>query len=396
MSKDLVVIDNAIVKASYTLSVNEQRLILTALAQIPKETPIDPGQLFYIRREDFIKLGSHVDNVARDIRTAIEELEDKCIVVDTPIGRRSFGWLEDSFIYDANGEKKLREKYPREEDYQHHIQKLKEYNLLVDENKFKNDKSIVAYICFDYKLMPFLSDLRANFTKFFLNDVVDFTSSYSYRIYQMMMQFKGTGYLIVSLDELRYSLALTDKYPQVGDLKRFVIDISLKEISKKSPYKATYSLKKTGRTYTHLEIKFKAKKKTEDGNGYLPDDLEENHCEISATENSPQIITEPPKKHLEQQALPNQQHNLNFENNVIPTANKPIIENEIYSQPLSDAQIKKLAIYKKDFIDVNSSRISPTYRGDYDELFNSWKPMLQDAEGVLTFKKVREFLNRTA
>ena len=42
MNSDLVVMDNSIVKASYNLSVSEQRLLLSALAQIPKNQPIDP------------------------------------------------------------------------------------------------------------------------------------------------------------------------------------------------------------------------------------------------------------------------------------------------------------------------------------------------------------------
>ena len=44
VSNDLVVMDNSIVKASYNLSVSEQRLLLSALAQIPKNQPIDPKQ----------------------------------------------------------------------------------------------------------------------------------------------------------------------------------------------------------------------------------------------------------------------------------------------------------------------------------------------------------------
>lgn len=37
--------------------------------------------------------------------------------------------------------------------------------------------------------------------------------------YQMMMQFKSTGYCKISLDDLRYSLALFDKYDATKDLK---------------------------------------------------------------------------------------------------------------------------------------------------------------------------------
>ena len=42
MSNDLIVMDNSIVKASYNLSVSEQRLLLSALAQIPKNKTYRP------------------------------------------------------------------------------------------------------------------------------------------------------------------------------------------------------------------------------------------------------------------------------------------------------------------------------------------------------------------
>lgn len=48
--------DNSIVKASYNLSVSEQRLLLSALVQIPKNEPIDPKRAYYITREDFVRL----------------------------------------------------------------------------------------------------------------------------------------------------------------------------------------------------------------------------------------------------------------------------------------------------------------------------------------------------
>ena len=36
---------------------------------------------------------------------------------------------------------------------------------------------------------------------------------------------------------------------------------------------------------------------------------------------------------------------------------------------LSDAQIKKIGVYKQEFIDANTSKISPNDRRGYDEIF---------------------------
>ena len=74
-----------------------------------------------------------------------------------------------------------------------------------------------------------------------------------------MMQFKSTGYRKIRLDDLRNMLDLNDKYPLTADLKRRVIDTAIDELNEKSPITIKYKLLKTGRKFTHLELKFKSK-----------------------------------------------------------------------------------------------------------------------------------------
>ena len=76
-----------------------------------------------------------------------------------------------------------------------------------------------------------------------------------------MMQFKSTGYRKIKLDDLRNMLELNDKYPLTADLKRWVIDTAIDELNEKSPITIKYQLLKTGRKFTHLELKFEAKDK---------------------------------------------------------------------------------------------------------------------------------------
>ena len=257
MANDLVVMHNDIVTSAYNLSVNEQRLIYCALKQIPKEEALDPNTPFYISRDDFIELGASPINVARDIRQATKDLMKKTIYVSTDTGILEFHWLSEVLRYDKNAEKKLKEKYPDPKDYKKYINSLRLYNLL-DSLPNRTD-DIVARITFHEKVVPLLSDLKASFTQFLIKDVADFSSIYSYRIYQLMMRYKSTSYVKISLDDLRFMLMLIDKYPLTADLKRWVIDTAVDEINEKSPYSVKYKLVKKGRKYTHLELNFKRK-----------------------------------------------------------------------------------------------------------------------------------------
>ena len=245
--------DNSIVKASYNLSVSEQRLLLSALVQIPKNEPIDPKRAYYITREDFVRLGANADQATRDIRNATKDLMKKTLLIDTNAGILEFHWLSEVLRFDKNADAKLKLKYPNPEDYKNYLNGLRKYNLLESLPFGRNSDDIVARVVFDSRILPLLSELKSNFTQFLIDDVAGFGSVYSFRFYQMMMQFRSTGYCKISLDDLRYTLALFEKYEATKDLRKWVIDTAVNEINEKTPYKVNYELIKSGRKFTHLE-----------------------------------------------------------------------------------------------------------------------------------------------
>lgn len=264
MPSNLVVMHNDIVTSAYSLSVNEQRLIFCALAKMPKREPIEANKAFYVTREDFIRAGASPDQVARDIRTATKDLMKRTITIPTNSGMLEFQWFKQVLRYDKKAEEKLREKYPNPEDHKEYINGLRKYNFYDALPMNKDDDDIVARIVFSDEVLPLISNLRQFFVKLFLDDMAKFSSVYSWRIYQLMMRYQSTGYAKISLDELRFMLALHDKYPLTADLKRWVIDTATDEINEKSPYKVKYDLLKKGRKYTHLELKFKEKEQPKD------------------------------------------------------------------------------------------------------------------------------------
>ena len=354
MAKDLIVIDNSLVTSAYSLTLNEQRLIYCVMKQIPKGEPIDPKTPFYITREDFIELGSDPSKVAQEVRQATRDLRKKSILIPTPLGEVEIGWITEVLRYDANAEKKLRALYPNPEDYDEYIKQLRLYNLFDVLPTHKADDNIVARLVFDERIVPRLSNLKASFTQVDLADVAGFTSTYTFRIYQLLMKFKSTGYVKISLDELRFMLMLKLKYPFVADLKRWVIETAVNEINEKTPYTVKYELLKKGRKFTHLELKFKEKNKPKQALERDPDTIDWVN---GATDNE---------------------------------IKKPSWQ----TKGLSDAQIKKIKVFAQEFCDSNTSKMSPTFKGSYDDLIENWRPMLKDPNTVNSFNKVQEILDR--
>ena len=242
MSNFLVVKANNIIEASYQLSLNEQRLILAAISCIPKGEEVTDNTGYCVTRESFIELGVNPKTASREIREACDRLFNRVITITTEAGTFKTRWVQDIMKYNsdwalANPEfiQEVTGSDPYAEDY------------------------ILAAIRFSKSVLPFISNLSSNFTQYFLQDIAGVSSGYSIRFYELMMQFKSTGYRKIRLDDLRNMLDLNDKYPLTADLKRWVIDTAIDELNEKSPIKITYKLLKTGRKFTHLELKFKAK-----------------------------------------------------------------------------------------------------------------------------------------
>ena len=244
MSKDLVVKANALIEAGYQLTTNEQRLILSAIACIPKGEPIDPNVGYCVSKRNFVNLGVNPKTANREIREACDRLFSRYVTIKTEHGEFKTRWVQDIMKYDKDWAEYNREFF---------IETIGE-----DPDE---DDCILAAITFSRSVIPYLTELKSNFTQYMLSDVKGFSSAYSFRIFEFMMQFKATGFIKIGLKEFRQRLDLGDKYPATKDLRVYVIDTAIKEINEKSPYTAKYDLLKTGRKITHLELRFKPKAK---------------------------------------------------------------------------------------------------------------------------------------
>ena len=217
---NLVVKSNQVVEASYTLTTLEQRLILSVIAQIPKGQEVSDDVLYPISIETVVKLGGDANIFYTNIKEALNRLYDRSIVLRDMDESTSFRWIQQK----------------------------------------RETKSGELSIRFSAPILPFLSNLSTEFTKYLESDIVGMTSTYAIRFYELMMQYRSTGKREISLEDLRWMFQLQNKYPVWADLKRWVIDQATKEINQYSPYKLTIETKKTGRKITSIVLSFQDKK----------------------------------------------------------------------------------------------------------------------------------------
>ena len=96
------------------------------------------------------------------------------------------------------------------------------------------------------------------FTEYKILSVGKLRSEYSIRMFEQLRAWKNTGVWITSVDDFRKRMGLEDKYPLYSDLRKWVIEPSVKSITKSSSYDVRYKpSKKEGRRITQLMFTFK-------------------------------------------------------------------------------------------------------------------------------------------
>ena len=109
---------------------------------------------------------------------------------------------------------------------------------------------------------PYFFDLKNNFTLLELKSVLSCTSKHAKRLYSLACQWRGTGGHTYSIGELKEMLGLKDpkgkekeQYSQIGELKKYVLDIAKKQINEHTDIVFDYELlKMRGRSFDTIKL----------------------------------------------------------------------------------------------------------------------------------------------
>ena len=225
---DLVVKDNALINASYYLSLTEQRLILLAIIQARAEKMTSSNEFK-------VQVSSYINAFGVERSTAYEALQK---AVDTLINRRF------SYYRIAND------------------QQEKVTTNWVQSVAYATNESYIK-IKFTDDVMPLITQLEKHFTSYQLEQVKDLSSIYAIRLYELMMQWRSSGKTQqIPIDELRYKLGIEpDQYKQMVNFKTKVLDFAIDQINEHTDIKASYEQHKEGRSITGFTFTFKPKQK---------------------------------------------------------------------------------------------------------------------------------------
>lgn len=144
------------------------------------------------------------------------------------------------------------------------------------DNNYSSDYAVIR---FAPEILPFITDLKKNFTQYQLNDILHLRNKYAVSMYRWFtMNYRQYEYYAnsgkrredqiekyanpeITLEELRKLTGTEKKYSAFYDVRRYIIDPICNEITKHTKYNVTYDRIKSGRKI--VAIKFHISKKGE-------------------------------------------------------------------------------------------------------------------------------------
>jgi plasmid replication initiation protein len=90
-----------------------------------------------------------------------------------------------------------------------------------------------------------------------LKEISNFGSLYSTRLYELIQEFKDTGFIIKSIQQLRTVFAVGEKLQRYNDFKRFTFAHAVDEINNQYDLNLIFEEVKEGRKIVAIKFLFK-------------------------------------------------------------------------------------------------------------------------------------------
>jgi plasmid replication initiation protein len=221
--KEAVLVEhNALISAQYDMTATEQNIFCMLIRQIKQEDP--PDKIYNIYVKELEEATNRRVDYQQIQRSAKKLLSCICTITKENGNLLNVAIISDSEYIEGGG---------------------------------------LVEIGISPKMRPYLFGLKQYFTKYGFHMFMALKSKYSKRMYKMLSQFKNTGVMRISVEELKHRLRLIN--PKTGEEKYTlwsmfaakVLEVSKRELQTCTDIHFTYAAKKTGRKFTSLEFKIK-------------------------------------------------------------------------------------------------------------------------------------------
>ena len=219
--KSLVVQSNRLIEAKYRLSIEEQKIVKILISQIKKDDESFKSYEFRIKDLADLLIMEHT-NIYGVLRSIIRRLMTRVLEFYNP---ETKSILQTSWLSSA---------------------------------EYKEGQGIVA-LCFDPKLKPLLLQLQSYFTKYEMEQVMQFRGQYTIRFFEFRKSFLGRNKkeATFTMKGLRETFGMEkDEYEQFSDFKKRILEPARLELLEKTGKSFTWEPIKQGRGGKIVSVRF--------------------------------------------------------------------------------------------------------------------------------------------
>lgn len=215
MPNDLVVVKaNSLIEASYRLSIDEVRILALTIGTMD---PKSNQKIFDFTVADFVREFPEIsqDNAYKQIQGAIKRIYDRSVKTEDKDRVTEFRWVSSRTYFKKEGRFRI---------------------AMTDE------------------VMPYLTQLKGQFTQYQLKNIAYFNSAHSIRIYELITQYRKVGEREITVEKLKEWLQVEESYSRWNNFKARVLDPAISEINEKSDLFVEVEQIKRGRSIHALKF----------------------------------------------------------------------------------------------------------------------------------------------
>jgi len=221
-----VTLSNVLIRAAQGLSLSEKRIMSACISQLDSRRRPDPYKPLTVKlhAHDYAEtFGVHPDTAYDELQSAAKVLRDRLIRYENPKASKHTRIVEMRWVG--------RVTYAKGEGW--------------------------LELAFWHEVVPHLVMLREKFTTYRLSQAAGLRSLYSWRMLELLMQFKSTGLLRIPIEQFWDAVeAPASCRKDFFNLRNRVIDPAVKELKEKDGLKIEWDRVKEGRKVVGLEFRF--------------------------------------------------------------------------------------------------------------------------------------------
>ena len=226
----LITLSNALTRAGCSLTLGEKRIVMLAVSKLNPLKPV-PAHTFTTK----ITAAEYAESYDLDMVTAYLQLKSAA----KNFYNRSLTFYEPAHQRNGKPLKPIR------------------YDMRWVGRATYHEGEAWIELAWWYEILPHLMGIKRQFTEYQLKQATALRSIYSWRLLELLMRFKSTGWAEYTIEDFAASMQATEKQKEdFNNIKRRMIEPAVKELIEKDGWQINWQPIKAGRRVKALRFEF--------------------------------------------------------------------------------------------------------------------------------------------